>query len=66
MEYDPAVFTAKVAAIKIPDDGVLIFTFKDGTEQTHNWENRSRRESWTDETKQAAREFALKGGGKNG
>lgn len=66
VEYDPAVFTAKVAAIKIPDDGVLIFTFKDGTEQTHNWENRSRRESWTDEMKQAAREFALKGGGKNG
>lgn len=65
-KYDPAVFTAKVAAITIPDDGVLVFTFKDGTERTLYWENRSRRESWTDAMKQAARENALKGGGQNG
>ena len=65
-EYDPAVFTAKVAAITIPDDGVLVFAFKDGTEQTVTWENRSRRESWTDEMKQAAREQALRGGKQDG
>ena len=60
-EYDPAVFTAKVAAITIPDDGILVFLFKDGTEQTVTWENRSRRESWTDEMRQTARERALGG-----
>ncbi len=65
-EYDPAVFTAKVASIRVPDDGVLIFTLKDGTEQTINWENRSRRESWTDMRKQTAREKALTGDGRNG
>jgi len=65
-EYDSSVFTAKVAAIAIPDEGILVFAFKDGSEQTLRWENRSRRESWTDEMKQAAREFALKGGSKNG
>ena len=65
-EYNPTVFTAKVAAITIPADGVLVFTFKDGTEKTIHWENSSRRESWTDEMKQAARKKALKGGGKNG
>lgn len=65
-EYDPAVFTVKVAAITIPADGVLVFTFKGGTEKTIHWEHRSRRESWTDEMKQAAREKALEGGGKNG
>ena len=65
-EYDPAVFTVKVAAITIPEDGVLAFTFKDGTEKMIHWENRSRRESWTDEMKQTAREKALEGGGKNG
>jgi hypothetical protein len=43
-----------------------VFTFKDGTERTLYWENRSRRESWTDAMKQAARENALKGGGQNG
>ena len=64
-EYDPAIFTARVASITVPDDGILLFNFKDGTEQTVNWENRSRRESWTDEMKQAARERAL-GGANNG
>ena len=64
-EYDPATFTAKVAAIMLPADGVLVFTFKDGTEKTIHWENRSRHESWTDEMKQAARKKALKGDGKN-
>lgn len=64
-KYAPATFTAKVAAITLPTDGVLVFTFKDSTEKTLYWENRSRRESWTDEMKQAARKKALKGGGKN-
>jgi len=66
LEYDPAVFTIKVDSITIPADGVLVFTFKDGTNKTINWENRSRRESWTDEMKKAAREKALEGCGKNG
>lgn len=65
-EYDPAVLTAKVAAITIPADGVLLFTFKGGTEKMIYWEHRSRRESWTDEMRQAAREKALEGGCKNG
>jgi DNA invertase Pin-like site-specific DNA recombinase len=65
-EYDAAIFQKKVAAITIPADGVLVFNFKDGTERTATWENRSRRDSWTDEMKQAAREHSLKGGGKNG
>ena len=65
-EYDTAVFTAKVASITIPDDGVLVFAFKDGSERTATWENRSRRESWTDEMKQTAREQALKGGKQDG
>ena len=60
-EYDPAVFTAKVSAITIPADGILVFKFKDGTEKTVNWEHRSRRESWTDEMKQAARAKASEG-----
>ena len=60
-EYDPAAFTAKVAAITVPDDGVLVFIFKDGTERALTWENRSRSESWTDEMKKTARERAMGG-----
>jgi len=63
--YDPDVLSGKITAIAVPDDGVLVFTFKDGTKQTSTWENRSRRESWTDEMRQTARERAL-GGTDNG
>jgi site-specific DNA recombinase len=64
-EYDRAVFKVRIAAITVPDDGVLAFTFKDGTEQTIHWENHSRRESWTDEMREAARERII-GGDDNG
>jgi len=60
-EYNLDKFKAKVAAITIPDDGVLVFAFKDGTERTLTWENSSRRESWTDGMKAAAREKAKEG-----
>jgi DNA invertase Pin-like site-specific DNA recombinase len=53
-EYDADKFKAVIAAITIPDDGVLVFAFKDSTERTVEWQHRSRRESWTDEMKAAA------------
>ena len=59
-------FTANINAIRIPADGILVFKFKDNTELALTWENPSRRESWTDEMKQAARERALEGRRKNG
>ncbi|MDR1692093.1 MAG: recombinase family protein, partial [Oscillospiraceae bacterium] len=65
VEYDPTALTDKVAGITVPDDGILVFVFKDGTERTLRWENRSRAMSWTDEMKQAARKRAL-GGADNG
>jgi site-specific DNA recombinase len=55
-EYDAEVFKARVKGINIPDNGILVFIFQDGTEHTVLWENRSRGESWTDEMKSAARE----------
>ena len=59
-------FTANINAIRIPADGILVFKFKDNTELALTWENPSRRESWTDEMKQAARERALERRRKNG
>jgi len=63
-EYSAEAFKAKVDAIHIPDNGILVFRFKDGTEQTVTWEHRSRRDSWTEEMKTAARNTA-KGGRAN-
>ncbi len=65
-EYDPDKVATQIAAITVPEEGVLVFALKDGIEHTATWENPSRRESWTDEMKQEARKRALKGGRKNG
>ena len=54
--YDPERFRDSVSSITVPDDGVLVFTFRDGTERTVTWEHRSRRESWTPEMREAARQ----------
>ena len=53
--YSAEAFTARGASITVPDDGALVFTFKDGTERSLTWEHRSRRESWTDEMRAAAK-----------
>jgi site-specific DNA recombinase len=53
--YDADCFRDRVSSITVPDDGILLFTFRDGTERTVSWKNRSRRESWTYEMKAAAR-----------
>lgn len=65
-EYDPDKVSVQIATVTVPEDGVLVFTLNDGTEHTTTWENPSRRESWTDEMRQTAREQRLKGGRKNG
>ena len=53
--YNAADFTDRVAAITIPEDGILAFTFKDGPQKTILWEKHSRRDSWTDEMKSKAK-----------
>ena len=58
--YDADAFQARVLGIDVPEDGVLVFRFVDGTEKTVIWEKRSRRDSWTDEMRAAAREKAAR------
>ena len=53
--YNSKRFKETVSSITVPDDGILVFMFRDGTERTVTWENRSRRESWTPEMREAAR-----------
>jgi hypothetical protein len=57
-EFDDAAFLEQVASIHVPETGRLIFLFKDGRQAEKEWQNRSRRESWTDEMKDAARKKA--------
>lgn len=50
---------SRIQSIRVCNGNILIFCFKDGSEVTRTWKDRSRSESWTDEMKEAARQKAL-------
>lgn len=59
----------QLAEIQVPEAGRLVYVFRDGTTKDVRWKHSSRRESWTEEMRQKAREKALKrhkGGKSNG
>ena len=47
--------------ILVPGHGQLAFVYTDGRRVDLTWQNPSRRESWTPEMKEAARQYALRG-----
>ena len=58
--WDRKTLMEYVAEIQVPGHNRLVYVFKDGHTQEVDWQNPSRRESWTEEMKQKARERALK------
>ena len=48
-----------LTAIRAEKDNTLIFCFKNGEQTVKRWQDRSRRESWTEEMKEKARQQAL-------
>jgi DNA invertase Pin-like site-specific DNA recombinase len=54
--FDEAIFKAQIAEIRVPEHGKLVFVFRDGLRVEAQWQNPSRRHSWTPEMKQVARE----------
>ncbi|MDD4493090.1 MAG: recombinase family protein [Eubacteriales bacterium] len=57
-EYGAEVFSECVYRIEVPRDNHIRFIFKDGRIEERTWADRSRRDSWTTEMKQAAAERA--------
>ena len=55
-DYSPTIFDAIIERIEVPEDNHLRFIFKDGSVVERTWTDRSRRESWTSEMRQAAAE----------
>lgn len=49
----------EVKLIKALEDNTLVYIFRDGHSRETRWQNPSRRESWTEEMKQKAREKSL-------
>lgn len=64
-EFDERVVCNKISKIIVPAPYELIFVFHDGTEEKRHWEHISRRESWTEEMRQEARERSLQCQGKS-
>ena len=58
-EFTESIFRDRVESILVCNGNKLVFRFRDGTETTQHWKDRSRSQSWTDEMKEAARQRAL-------
>ena len=57
--FNERTFADNMACIRVCTGNTLIYQFKDGSNVTMQWRDRSRRQSWTDEMKAAARQKAL-------
>ena len=57
--FDETIFKNRITEIRIPSDNRLVFIFSDGRIVKREWQDRSRRESWTESMKQQARQRAL-------
>jgi DNA invertase Pin-like site-specific DNA recombinase len=57
--FSPEVFALRVSSITVKNGNTLVFHLTDGSQVEKTWKDRSRRESWTEEMKQAARKAAL-------
>jgi len=56
--FDETVFKNSISEIRIPGGNRLVFVFSDGATVERVWQDRSRRESWTEEMREAARQNA--------
>jgi len=58
-DFNVDAFLGKITAVRVEKDNTLVFCFKDRTETVKRWQDRSRRESWTEDMKAAARQKGL-------
>ena len=56
-EFDEQVFAERVERIDVPDGGILVFHFYDGTEVVKEWASTAKKDCWTDEFKDRQREW---------
>ncbi|MEG1884382.1 MAG: recombinase family protein [Clostridia bacterium] len=57
--FNEEAFYEKIEFITVSGTNQITYIFTDGQERTASWQDRSRRESWTSEMRQQARERAL-------
>jgi len=54
--FDEDVFKERIKELRVPAFNHVVFVFKDGHSVERVWQDRSRRESWTDDMREQARE----------
>lgn len=59
-EMNEETLHSRIAEIVIPEKNVLLYRFRDGSEQRVEWQHRSRRDSWTPEMRERARQQTRK------
>ena len=57
--FDEKIFHERIKAIIVPQNNTLVYVFTDGTEKRVEWKHKSRRDSWTPEMREAARQRTL-------
>ena len=57
--FSEDILRKKVSGILVKQENTLVYRFCDGAEVTRTWKDRSRRESWTPEMREKARQAAL-------
>ena len=57
--FDEDVFKSQIDHIEACPDNLLRFVFVSGAAQEYRWKDRSRRDSWTTEMREAARQKTL-------
>lgn len=58
--FDVDVFRERIKEIQVPAPNTLVFHFYTGKSLRLTWQDRSRRDSWTDEMRERARQHAIK------
>ncbi|MDY4785127.1 recombinase family protein [Pygmaiobacter massiliensis] len=57
--FDAEIFAAQIAELEVPAPNQVLFRFADGGQVLKSWQDHSRRDSWTEDMRQAARVRAI-------
>ena len=57
--FDPNAFLDKITDVRVENGNRLVFLYTDGKESVKRWQDRSRRNSWTEGMREAARRKKL-------
>lgn len=58
-EFDREMLMSRIKEIQVPGHNRLVYVFHDGHSEETTWQHKSRKDSWTEEMKQKAREKSL-------